>query len=189
MVSHSSEVPQSTAPAERYGTAAIALHWCTAALLIWVGVLGLLHDSWPKKTQSFWINIHALSGLLLWVLVIARLWWRTHEPPPALPPGVGEFSRRLARVMHGLLYALMLTIPILGIITFIWHGRAFDFGLFQLNFGVRSNRAIFHPTEDVHGYLAYILFAFAAAHVSAALFHHFVRHNDVLRRMWPSNSP
>ena len=171
---------------EGYGSGAIAFHWCTVLLIIWVGVLGLMHDSWPKKTQAFWINMHALSGLLLWVLVIARFWWRTRHVPPALPADIGEFSLRLSTAVHWLLYVLMLIIPIVGIITFIGHGRSFDFGLFQLNVGIRSNRAIFHPTEDIHGYLAYALFTLAGVHALAALWHHFIRHDTVLGRMWPS---
>jgi cytochrome b561 len=82
----------------------------------------------------------------------------------------------------------MFVIPILGIVTFIWHGRVFNFGLFRLNFGIRSNRAIFHPTEDVHGYLAYALFALVGIHALTALWHHFIRHDGVLRRMWPSSA-
>jgi len=49
-------------------------------------------------------------------------------------------------------------------VTFIWHGRVFDFGLFQINPGVRSNHAIFGPTEDIPGYLSYALFALAGLH-------------------------
>ena len=171
---------------ERYGPGAIAFHWSMVLLIVWVGALGLMHDSWPKSTQAFWINIHALFGLLVWALVIARLWWRSRHAPPALPPQIGALSRRLSAAVHGLLYALMFVIPIIGIVTFIWHGRVFDFGLFQMNFGIRSNRAIFHPTENIHGYLAYALFALAGMHAAAALWHHFIRHDNVLRRMWPS---
>jgi cytochrome b561 len=82
----------------------------------------------------------------------------------------------------------MFVIPVFGIVTFIWHDRVFDFGLFQVNPGVRSNRAIFGPTEDIHGYLAYALFALAGLHALAALWHHFFLHDTVLRRMWPSSA-
>jgi cytochrome b561 len=173
------------ADAERYGSGAIAFHWVMVVLIMVVGILGLLHDTWPKTTQSFWINIHALIGLLVWVLLIARFWWRSAHPPPALPPGVGGLARRLSGPVHRLLYALIFVIPIVGMVTFIWHGRALDFGAFQVNFGVRSNRAIFHPTEDLHGYLAYALFALAGMHALAALWHHFIRGDGLLRRMWP----
>ena len=171
---------------ERYGTAAIAFHWISVVLVVAVGVLGLLHDSWSKDTQAFWINIHALIGLLVWVLVVARFGWRRRHAPPSLPADMGNLVRRLSSLVHGSLYALLFTIPIIGVVTFIWHGRAFDFGLFRLNFGVRSNRAIFHPTEDIHGYLAYALFTLVGVHVLAALWHQFIRHDGVLSRMWPS---
>jgi cytochrome b561 len=170
----------------RYGAGAIAFHWVMFLLVVGVGTLGLLHDSWPKRTQSFWISVHAMFGLLLWVLLLARFVWRIRHPPPPLPPDAGEFSRRLSGPVHLTLYALMFIIPIIGIVTFVWHGRVFDFGLFQVNFGIKSNRAIFHPTEDIHGYLAYGLFGLAGLHALAALWHHFFRHDGVLRRMWPA---
>jgi cytochrome b561 len=177
--------PQAAAAVVRYDNGAIAFHWIMAVLIVVVGILGLLHDSWPKGTQAFWINIHALVGLLVWVLVMARLWWRITHRPPALPPESGEFSRRLSYPAHLLMYLLLLVIPVLGIVTFVWHGRVFDFGLFRLDPGVRRNRAIFHPTEDIHGYLAYALFALIGIHVLAAFWHHFLRRDRLLARMWP----
>jgi cytochrome b561 len=180
------KAPSPQQPAVRYGNGAIGFHWVMVALIVVVGVLGLLHDSWPKSTQDFWINVHALIGLTVWALVIARLWWRSSHTPPDLPPDVGEFSRRLSYPVHLLLYGLMFVIPIIGIVTFIWHGRVFNFGLFKVDFGVAKNRAIFHPTEDIHGYLAYALFALVGLHALAALWHHFIRHDGVLARMWPT---
>jgi cytochrome b561 len=186
MISNAERSAASLGSTERYGSMAIAFHWMSVALVIAVGILGLLHDSWPKRTQAFWINIHAQLGLILWVLVMVRFCWRARHAPPPLPTDVNELSRRLSACVHGLLYVLIFVIPILGIVTFIWHGRVFDFGLYRLNFGVRSNRAIFHPTEDIHGYLAYTLFALAGFHALAALWHHFIRRDGVLRRIWPS---
>ena len=169
----------------RYGTPAIAFHWISVVLVVAVGTLGLLHDSWPKQTQAFWINIHAVLGLLVLMLVMARFGWRMRHAPPPLPADVGTATHRLSGLVHGSLYTLMFIIPIIGVVTFIWHGRVFDFGLFLVNFAVRSNRAIFHPTEDIHGYLAYALFALVGLHACAALWHHFIRHDGVLRRIWP----
>jgi cytochrome b561 len=171
--------------AEGYGAGAIAFHWTMFLLVVVVGILGLLHDSWPKRTQAFWINVHAMLGLLLWVTLIARMWWRSRHTPPVLPSGVGNLLRRWSVPVHLALYALMFITPIVGVVTFIWHGRIFDFGLFHLDFGVRSNRAVFRPTEDIHGYLAYALFALAGLHAMAALWHHFFLRNGVLGRMWP----
>jgi cytochrome b561 len=170
---------------ERYGSLAIVFHWTMFLLVVGVGVLGLLHDSWPKRTQAFWINVHAMLGLLLCLTLIVRFWWRVRHPPPLPPFAVGELSRRLSVPVHIALYALMFITPIVGVVTFIWHGRIFDFGIFHVDFGVRSNRAVFRPTEDIHGYLAYALFALASVHAAAALWHHFFLRDGVLGRMWP----
>lgn len=170
----------------RYNNGAIAFHWIMVVLIVAVGVLGLLHDSWPKGTQAFWINIHALVGLTVWVLIMARFVWRlTHKVPP-LPPESGELSRRFSNPVHLLMYLLIFITPILGIVTFIWHGRVFDFGLFRVDFAVPKSRAVFHPTEEVHGYLAYTLFTLIGIHVLAALWHQFFRHDSILARMWPA---
>jgi cytochrome b561 len=171
---------------ESYGRGAIAFHWAVALLLVWVGALGLLHDSWPKRSHLYWINVHALFGLALWLLVIARFCWRIAHPAPDLPPNVGAAYRVFSRAAHLTLYALLFVTPVIGIVTFIWHGRQLNLGLFVVNFGVASNRAVFEPTEDLHGYLAYALFALAGAHILAALWHHFVRRDGLLARMWPS---
>jgi cytochrome b561 len=174
-------------PAElRYTHGAMVLHWIMAVLIVVVGVLGLLHDSWPRRSQAFWINVHALIGLLVWVLITVRLWWRRTHPPPALPPEVGVLPRQLSSAVHLLLYLLVFVTPLVGIVTFIWHGRAFDFGLFRVDFGVHKNRAIFHPTEEIHGYLAYTLFALIGIHLLTALWHQFVRRDRLLQRMWPA---
>jgi cytochrome b561 len=171
-----------------YGRGAIVFHWTVALLLAWVGLLGLLHDSWPKRTHEFWINIHAVFGLALWAAVLARYCWRVTHAPPPLPTNVGALYRRSSRAVHLTVYALLFMTPIIGIVTFIWHGRAFDLGLLQVNFGIASDRAVFEPTEDIHGYLAYALFALAAVHILAALWHRYIRRDGVLERMWPTAS-
>ena len=183
--------PESLQPlpaAGRYGSGAIAFHWSMFVLVVVVGILGLLHDDWPKQTQAFWINTHAMIGLVLWVVLIARIRWRIRHPPPQLPADVGAFSRRFSGFLHWALYFLLFITPLIGVVTFVYHGRVFDFGLFQVNPGIKSNRAIFHPTEDIHGYLAYAIFALAGLHALAALWHRIVLHDGVLARMWPFGS-
>jgi cytochrome b561 len=176
---------EKTAP---YGSAAIAFHWLMFALVVCVGTLGLLHDSWPNKaSQSFWINVHALIGLLLWFVLFARLGWRLHHAPPPAAGG-GALERRFRTFVHFALYALLLVIPIIGIVTFVYHGRVFNFGLFAIDLHVASNRAVFHPTEEWHGYLAYALFALAGVHALVALWHQFVLRDGLLERMWPRSN-
>ena len=172
-------------PPERYDGGAVAFHWTVAALIVFLGILGLLFDEMPRDIRPFWINVHASVGLVYFVLVIARFGWRFVSPPPALPTDVGEFSRRASHAAHHLLYALMLAIPVFGIIAFVWHGRAFNYGTFQLSFGVPTNPAVYRPVETVHQLLAYALFAIAGLHAAVALWHQFVRRDGILIRMLP----
>lgn len=181
------EISQTSNIPRCYGSGAIAFHWLMFALVLCVGILGLLHDSWPKRTQAFWINIHAILGLALWLTLLARAWWRSQHPPPPLMESV--FSRRASKLVHFGLYALLFVTPIIGIITFVYHGRVFDFGIFKVDFGIKSNRAVFHPTEDLHSYLAYALFALAGFHALVALWHQFILRDGLLGRMWPAKRP
>ncbi|RBP04170.1 cytochrome b561 [Roseiarcus fermentans] len=177
----------SAAPA-RYGSGAVAFHWTVAALIVFLGGLGLLFDDIPKEARPFWINVHVCVGLVYFLLVIARILWRATHTAPDLPPEVGAFSRITSVAVHHLLYVLMLLIPIVGVVARVWHGRPFDYGLFQLNVGVASNPAVYRPAETVHQLLAYALFALAGAHIAGALYHHFVRRDGLLLRMSPGGA-
>jgi len=185
MATYRFETPQSPQPTARYRTGAIAFHWTMFVLVVIVGILGLLHDSWPKATQAFWINVHALIGIVLWLVLLARFAYRLRHSPPTLPSAISALSRRLSSPVHWTLYALLFVIPIIGFVTFVYHGRILDLGAFDIDFGIKKNRAIFGPTEDVHGYLAYALFGLAGLHALIALGHQFILHDGVLARMWP----
>src|ERR1700759_1355832 len=122
----------------RYGAAAIAFHWLMFALVLCVGILGLLHDSWPDKASPrFWLKPHVLRGFLRWVVLTPRGARRLAHPPP--PSVGGVTAQRLAAIVHFMLYALLFVIPIVGIVTFVYHGRAFNFGLFAIDLHVTSN--------------------------------------------------
>jgi cytochrome b561 len=180
---------QRTAPAlTRYGSTAVLFHWVVAALIVFLGTLGLLFDDIPRESRPFWINIHGCVGLLYFALVVGRLAWRMSHKPPEPPLSIGELDRRISLAAHHLLYALMIVIPSFGFVAFVWHGRAFDYGFARVNFGVASNPDVFHFAEDVHQLLAYCLFGVVALHAAAALYHHFIRRDGVLLRMLPGRT-
>jgi cytochrome b561 len=179
-------VKHGAAPAPaRYGAGAVTFHWTVAALIVFLGGLGLLFDDIPKEARPFWINVHVCVGLIYFALVIARVLWRTTHKAPDLGADIGEFSRRTSFAVHHLLYVLMLLIPVVGVVARVWHGRGFDYGFFQLDFGAVSDPAVFHPAEKIHQLLAYALFALAGLHAGGALYHQFVRRDGILLRMMP----
>ena len=179
------DIPDAPAPHARYTLPAILFHWTSFALVVFVGVLGLLFGSIPRPNRLFWINIHAVVGLAVLALAMARVFWRLRSPPPAYPEGTAELTKRLSQPVHLLLYALMIVLPLVGIVAFVWHARVFDFGLFKLDFGVPSTKPVYEAAEEIHELLAYSLFGLAGLHGLAALWHHFVLKDGILQRIWP----
>src|SRR5664279_3737427 len=99
----------------RYTRTARTLHWL-AALLIFTGFgLGLymadLEFSPDKLRYYLW---HKWLGITVFLLAAARLAWRAAHPAPALPLATPAWQIRAAGVAHGMLYALMLVIPVSG---------------------------------------------------------------------------
>ncbi len=169
----------------RYDGMAMVLHWVVAALILVVGGLGLLFDAIPRAGRPFWINMHAVIGLLMFGLVLLRILWRLSHPAPEPEAGWSRPIVLASKFTHLGLYALLIIIPLVGIVAYVWHGRVFDFGLFKLAFGVASQKGIYEPAEEVHGALAYLLMAGVGLHILGALWHQFVAKDEILARMLP----
>jgi cytochrome b561 len=134
------------------------------------------------------INLHFSVGVLMLILVVLRLAWRLMHPTPALD-GMPAWQRWGARIVHGLLYLLLLVIPVLG-----WasaSGRGYVVSLFgvipmpDMILAAKSPRA--GPIGDIHNLLStYALLGLVGLHVLMALYHHFVQRDATLRRMLPN---
>jgi cytochrome b561 len=136
----------------------IALSGCAALLVVVIGVLGLLDGSWLRQMLESWINIHALFGLLLCGLVLARYQWRVRHSRCMLPTDVRELSRHLSRIVYLLLYVVIGVRQSIGIINSIWYGSALDFNLFDDRFRNGPDRAGWNPKDDFQLFLATGLF-------------------------------
>jgi len=132
----------------------IALYGCAALLVATIGVLGLLDGSWLRQMLESWINIHALFGLLLFGLVLARYQWHIRYSPCMPPADIRELSRHLSRIVYLLLYVVIGVRQSIGIISSIWHGIAVDFNLFDGRFRNGPDRAGWNPKDDFQSLLA-----------------------------------
>lgn len=169
----------------RYDNVAMTLHWVIAALIVAAFGLGLTIDDFPATWKSGAINLHALIGLAVLALSLARLAWRVGHRPPAYGPAVGPLVRRLSGAGHVLLYLLMIAVPAIGVPTLLFRGLGLDFGLFQIVSPVARNRDVYGPLTEIHELASYLMIALAAGHALAALYHQFIARDDVLRRMLP----
>jgi cytochrome b561 len=117
-------------------------------------------------------------------LLLVRVGWLLARPVPALATKLGQRIETLARIMQWLLYALMIAVPIAGVVLEFARGQPLPlFGLGEIASPWPRDRDFARSVREVHETLASTLLALAALHAAAALFHHFVLKDRTLLRM------
>jgi cytochrome b561 len=144
-----------------------ALFGCVALITVAIGVLGLQRDAWPRQMLESSINIHTLFGLLLCGLVLARCRWRVQHSPRMLPDEIRELSRHLSRIVYLLLYVVIGSRELIGILNNLWHGGPVDFSLFDARFRRGPEHAGFDPKDDFQMFFLAGLFALLFVRVLA----------------------
>ncbi len=172
--------------AARYTTVAIALHWLLALMILGSLGVGLYMTSLPFSPQRLQLfNWHKWAGVAILLLSALRLVWRlTHAPPADLP--MPAWQRAAAHAVHWALYGLFFAVPLAGWayssaagFPVVW------FGVLPLPDFVPVDRSVAAGLKQLHHALAYALAAVVVLHIGAALKHHFVDHDGLLRRMRP----
>lgn len=168
---------------DSYGLVSRALHWLLAALLIGVLVLGLVVEDMAKgPVRAATMNWHQSLGFLVLMLVAVRLLWRLVNPVPQ--PAGAALARRLATLMHWVLYALMIAQPLSGWLLIQAEGRELAlFGRMPVPALVTESEPLEEILEGLHGSIWMVLAIAALGHAAAALKHHFVDRDRTLVRM------
>lgn len=178
-----------TPSAPRYSRAIAGLHWLSALLIFLALALGLSMVELPfSPTKIRWYSWHKWLGVSVFLLTALRLACRIVQGAPA-PVAMPPLQRRLASVVHILLYLLMFILPLSG-----WlHSSAAGIpvvylGIFPLPDLVAKDKTLAGFLEEVHEVLAYGLIGLLLAHVGAALKHHFLDRDGLIARMnpWPT---
>lgn len=171
-------------PSTHYTRTAIALHWLIAGLIICAFALGWTMTEMaisPLKLRMF--NWHKWVGISVLGLAAIRGLWRLTHPAPALLP-MPAWQRIAAHALHGVLYAIMFALPLSG-----WaYSNAVGYpivylGLLPLPNLVEKNKALAQSLLQLHQVLGWLLIITLAAHVLAALKHHFIDRDATLKRM------
>lgn len=172
---------------ERYGSLAQFFHWATVALIVFQFVVMELAEDLPRGLEKLELYArHKSVGITILALAVLRLAWRFGNPVPPAPRDVAAWQRRAADVSHWLLYGLLFALPLSGwMMSSAANYPVSWFGLFQLPDLVGASERLHETLEDVHETLANALLVVAGVHVLAALQHHFLLKDDVLRRMLP----
>jgi len=176
--------------ATHYGAIAKTLHWLIGLLFIGQWILGLASQQVDDPALQFDLyQWHKSFGMLLLALVALRIVWTLASLHPALPASMTSLEQRAARAAHLLLYGALVALPITGWLV----ASASPLGIPTFAF----NRVVIPPLpiarsdaaealwSTVHATIAYAAAALVALHIAAALYHHLIRRDEVLRRMLP----
>jgi cytochrome b561 len=172
----------------RYDRIAIALHWLLAFALLAQVALGFYLQEVPRNTpaRSWWVNLHKSTGLVLLALILVRLGWRLSHRPPPLPAFVSSVQQRLAAWGHGLLYGLMLALPLTGYIAsnFSKWGVKF-FNVIELPPWGPQDKRLYDVFNDAHQALAVVFSIVVVLHVVAAV-RHLMARDGIFDRILPA---
>jgi len=171
---------------ENYGSLAKFLHWTIVILIVVQYVLAETADELPDGLEKLQVlTRHKSFGMLILGLAIVRIAWKLMNRGRPAPVGKG-LMKKAAAAGHGLLYLLLLVMPVSGwAMSSAANYPVTFFGLFQFPALVAENHDLHEALEDVHEALFYTLLVVAIGHIVAALYHHFILKDDVLRRMSP----
>ena len=164
-----------------------ALHWATATLLVLGLAVILVRELVEAKDgRASLLEIHRWCGLLALGLVVWRLQLRMRLGALSdLVPRRSRSARIVAGAVHGLLYGLLLAVPILGWGLSSADGQRIDlFGL-PLPLPVAADEEVADTLHAWHTTLAWTFASLIAVHAVAACWHQFLRREPILRAMWP----
>jgi cytochrome b561 len=162
----------------------IALHGLMLLLFIAVYASIELRVLFAKGTdmRDAFKSAHFMLGLSVFVLVWLRLLARIKYPPPAQQPA---WQEKAAKLMHGVFYAFMITMPLAGWLILSAEGQPISFFGLQLPALIGPDKVLADEIQDIHELLGTIGYFLIAAHAALALFHHYIKRDDALLRMLP----
>jgi cytochrome b561 len=168
-----------------YDNVAITLHWLTAMLVLFQFVSSFVWDDLPRDTREVLEQTHVSLGVLLTVVIFARVIWRL-MPGHQRPSIVSGWVEIASKVVHYLLYALLIGQAVLGLIIGWAAGHPLHF------FGIpipgpldAMPRPTRHGFREIHEKVGYVIIILALGHALAAFYHHYKLHDRVLARMLP----
>jgi cytochrome b561 len=173
--------------ARSYGLISQLFHWVIVALILfqytWAWRIG---NTEGLRARFELVIQHKTMGMMILSLAVLRLGWRLFNRPPPLPGTVPPWEKTAAHTTHWLLYALILAMPLSGWLYSSAAGLG-DYWWGPVRFPALVGAS--EPLEDVlgrtHRAFGILLALIAGLHMLAALRHHFLLRDDVLKRMLP----
>jgi cytochrome b561 len=163
------------------------LHWAVAAsVLTTIPVALTMNRIGEGPLQDTLFNLHKSLGVLILLLMILRLINRLMVGAPEPDPSIAGWQKGVSSAVHWMLYALLFAMSIVGYVANSAYGTTTPFfGLFELPMIIDKNEALSEKLFAFHKYTGWFVGILVLIHVGAALQHHLIHRDNVLRRMLP----
>ncbi len=164
-------------------------HWTMSVIILTLLAVGLSMTRMDDSDLKWQIYaIHKSFGLIILLLLPMRLTWRLMNSRPHLDM-VAPWEKQTAITVHWLLYLAMFLMPMSGwIMSTASNHTPLFFGLFEIAAPVAVNQATASVAYNTHITIAWVLMALLGLHLSGALKGHFIKKNNILKRMLPGRS-
>lgn len=160
------------------------LHWSMALMIIAMLFIGAGMVASVSQRHEWLLNLHKPLGIAILVLVVLRIIVRMSSRTPGLPADLPQWQVLAAKLSHYMLYALMLAMPLIGWAMISAAGDPVMLSSsLRLPSIVAADAGVFALLRQAHTWLAYLLFLTVLMHIAAALFHAWVRRDEVLASM------
>jgi cytochrome b561 len=134
--------------------------------------------------SDWYFNIHKSFGIVVFGLVLLRIFWRTKHRPIPLPASLPKWQVGLSHLTEWALYACMILMPILGFFGAVYSKNGVAFFGAQLPSWTVPNHDTAELFFGIHSALAWVLVALVALHAAGGLKHLLVDRDNVFQRMW-----
>jgi cytochrome b561 len=177
--------PETTKPS--HPTLTIAIHWMTVvAIVVAVAVMFVRDAVEDRVWRQILLETHRQLGLLVLLAAGVRVAIRLRKGLTDHAPDMAAVMRWAAKAAHVLMYGVLIALPLLGWAVTSAHGVSLKFlASVPLPKILSADSELADTLTDYHVWLAWGLLALVVAHVSAAVWHHFIRKDGVLRAMLP----
>ena len=172
---------------DHYPATSKLLHWLIAACVLTTAPVAIAMGRVAQgPTQDSLYNLHKSLGVLIFILMILRVINRFAVGAPIADPKIEPWQKTVSAVVHSSIYVLLVAMPIAGYIANSAFGAPTPFfGLFNLPPIVGKSEPLSTQLFTIHRYAGWLLIALVLMHVGAALFHTFIRRDNVINRMLP----
>lgn len=163
------------------------LHWLIAICVLTTAPVAIaMSRVTPGPTQDNLYTLHKSLGVLILLFMIFRLINRLVVGAPIADPAIEPWQKAVSSAVHTSIYVLLFAMPVVGYIANSAFGASTPFfGLFNLPPTISKNEALATQLFTVHRWTGRLLIVLVLTHVGAALYHYFIRRDDVLKRMLP----